>query len=631
MTFLPPSLSARLKWLTVLWVLLALASIVFTLVLSWRLEGSAAAINDAGSLRMQTYRLGLMIDENHAAVEIEARLAEFDQTMQLLRRGDAQRPLFLPDEPQIAVHMAVLENQWQQSIRPMLQAASLGEGLLYEAALHDFVAHIDTLVRAVEEVNARHTTWLRLFQTALMTMVLAGAAVMVVVLYLWVIRPLDDLQTGVAAIHAGRLGVQVPVDKLREFAQLDEGFNQMSRRLHELYSHLEHEVAEKTRDLAEKNFTLTTLYAFSRQLNQTQTEAGASTLFLEKIMRLVPAKACSIRLLDFRRDSMDLIAHQGLPESLQNAEACQHLEECFCGQAVLESDWKPIRFMDPKTRVEPDPTLCEKSGFVELRVFKISHKQQDLGLLTLYFEHKYPAPAYTTDLLESLCNLLGLVLTNIRLAEESRQLAVLQERNLMVQGLHDSIAQSLTFLNLQVQMLTSALAKGDEARTEQSLQFIREGVQESYEDVRELLLNFRTKISRREFADAVQTLVSRFEQQTGVKTRVSWQGNGPDLSSEQQLQFIFILQESLSNIRKHAQAERVEVAFDNEKDFVMSITDNGCGFVVADLVHLSDSHVGLNIMQERALRIHARLEMDSVPHEYTQIKLTLPHEERNLL
>ena len=201
----------------------------------------------------------------------------------------------------------------------------------------------------------------------------------------------------------------------------------------------------------------------------------------------------------------------------------------------------------------------------------------------------------------------------------------------MAQGLHDSIAQSLTFLNLQVQMLTAALNKSDQERIEQSLQFIRDGVQESYEDVRELLLNFRTKISRREFADAVQTLVERFEQQTGVKTRISWQGNGPDLSSEQQLQFIFILQESLSNIRKHAHASRVEVAFDNEQDFAMSITDNGCGFVVADLVHLPDSHVGLNIMRERALRIHARLELDSRPQEYTQIKLTLPHEERNLL
>ena len=246
------------------------------------------------------------------------------------------------------------------------------------------VTRIDELVLAVEQINARHTTWLRLFQSALMTMVLAGAAVMVVLLYVWIIRPLDDLQTGVAAIRDGRLGVQVPVDKLSEFAQLDNGFNQMSRRLHEFYSHLEQEVAEKTRDLAEKNFTLTTLYSFSRLLNQTQTEAGASTLFLDKIMRLLPANASSIRLLDFRRDSMDLIAQKGLPENLQNAEACQHLEECFCGNAVLESDWKPIRFMDPHTRPEPDPTYRWRTVDIVAQGIRFGFHKRNIGLDVQY-------------------------------------------------------------------------------------------------------------------------------------------------------------------------------------------------------------------------------------------------------
>ena len=51
---LPKRLSSRLKFLTVLWLIVAVASIVLTLVLSWRLEGGAAAINDTGSLRMQT-------------------------------------------------------------------------------------------------------------------------------------------------------------------------------------------------------------------------------------------------------------------------------------------------------------------------------------------------------------------------------------------------------------------------------------------------------------------------------------------------------------------------------------------------------------------------------------------------
>ena len=176
------------------------------------------------------------------------------------------------------------------------------------------------------------------------------------------------------------------------------------------------------------------------------------------------------------------------------------------------------------------------------------------------------------------------------------------------------------------------MSEGKQDQVTENLQFIKEGVQECYEDVRELLLNFRTKISRKEFAEAVQTLVDRFEQQTQVPVTLNWQGDGPDLNSEQQLQFIFILQESLSNIRKHAHAQNVVITFDNRQDFIMTITDDGLGFDPTKLAEQSGSHVGLNIMRERALRIHARLELDSsAGGGHTRICLTLPQQERILI
>ena len=354
-------------------------------------------------------------------------------------------------------------------------------------------------------------------------------------------------------------------------------------------------------------------------------------MFLQKVMALVPAKAGSIRLLDFKRRRMDLISHIGLPETLQTADACRQLDDCLCGQSVCQGNWQPIHFHDYPL-VDESVTNCKKAGFHHLQVFKICYSGQELGMMTLYFEQDCAPNTVSNDLLDALCNQLGLVLTNIRLADESRQLAVLQERNLMAQGLHDSIAQTLTFLNLQAQMLESALSEGKQDQVTENLQFIKEGVQECYEDVRELLLNFRTKISRKEFAEAVQTLADRFEQQTQVPVTLNWQGDGPDLNSEQQLQFIFILQESLSNIRKHAHAQNVVITFDNRQDFIMTITDDGLGFDPTKLAEQSGSHVGLNIMRERALRIHARLELDSsAGGGHTRICLTLPQQERILI
>ena len=95
---LPKKLSTRLKLLTLLWLAAATVSIVLTLVLSWRLEGGAAAINDTGSLRMQTYRLGLLLNSRAPKQEIDQFIARFDRTLTNLDRGVPARPLFLPDD-----------------------------------------------------------------------------------------------------------------------------------------------------------------------------------------------------------------------------------------------------------------------------------------------------------------------------------------------------------------------------------------------------------------------------------------------------------------------------------------------------------------------------------------------------
>lgn len=223
---------------------------------------------------------------------------------------------------------------------------------------------------------------------------------------------------------------------------------------------------------------------------------------------------------------------------------------------------------------------------------------------------------------------MGVSLAGAKQEEEKRLLAVLQERNLIAQGLHDSIAQALTFLNLQVQMLETAFAENKREEAAENIGFIKTGVQECYEDVRELLLNFRTKISNKEFPEAVADLFSRFTQQTGTTVETAWE-NGTHLpTQDEQLQMIFILQESLSNIRKHARATHVKFTLSEHGGrFTMTIQDNGQGFDTEKIGEPTGSHVGLHIMQERAKRIRAVLEIRSQPQQGTTVSLTGASEE----
>lgn len=630
------SLSARLKLLTLLWVGSALLSVVFTLLLSWRLEGASTAINDAGSLRMQTYRLAYMVGNHATERQINNQIKEFEQSLQKVSRTDAINPLLPAQRPQAYdLIQSMLVIDWQSNILPKLQKHTLPTNI----DLYRFAGNIDLFVQALENANEENTRWLRRFQMALILMILIAAGVMIKFHYSWIIRPLEALLDGVQTIGRGGFGVAIPTGYIQEFAQVSKGFNQMSAHLKTLYTDLEGLVARQTQDLARQNRDLEMLYQTTRDLHQTHTPTKAAEEFLSRVVPAVSASAGSIRLLDFERKRTDLVASTGLPADVQTAEQCSELEACLCGHKDKGGEGgRPSENPSGQSACFYDardygnlPFVTGHPGFARVSVFPILYKSEELGILTLYFSDGIELGENDDSLLRTLCGQLGVSIANSRFAQERSQLAVLQERNLIAQGLHDSIAQTLTFLNLQVQMLDSAYKAGEKEQMEENIRFLTDGVQECYDDVRELLLNFRTKISNKDFPEAVTSLLARFEQQTQIEVDTAWRDDGPSLNNDEQLQVIFILQESLSNIRKHARARRVTVTFHNRDDFKMEIEDDGCGFDTCGLNDFAENgHVGLNIMSERARRIRAVLEIASEAGVGTKISLTLPKEERTL-
>ena len=625
------SLGSKLLILSVIWLLIAMVSIGFTLLLSWKLEGGAAAINDAGSLRMRTYRIVMLLSQQQPATVIQQQKQEFHTTLERLIAGDPARPLFLPDTPEVHTQAQWIRRQWQQDMLPLLQAERFEPQQLatIDRQADTFVESIDRLVQLIENDNAHNTRLLRLFQLTLIGMALIGSVSMMYLLYLLVIMPVQKLHHGMQQLSQGDLDIRVDIQSKDEFGALSEGFNRMASHLQELVQTMEQKVRDQTQELEQNNRQLSTLYQVSTFLHQSHALEQTCEGFLRQVMALTGAAAGSVRLLDAARGKIDAVAQVGLPDALQTLTHCASTEACFCGQSVQQpetvlhhqdrSAWLPMQML----------TLpCRQQGFTHVSVFQIRSSQQTLGVFNLLFQQETPPSSETRQLLETLGSHLGVAIENARLAARERQFAVLEERNLMAQDLHDNIAQSLSFLNLQVQMLESALAAGQTEQAQENLAFIRTGVQESYEDVRELLLNFRARIHKQELQDAIRTLVSRFEQQSGVATHLTLSGDGLPLDPQQQLQVIFILQEALSNVRKHAQATHVEVQIRNQDDFVMTIADNGRGIDNQEMQARQTRHVGLAIMAERASRIQAQVTVGRQAQGGTLVTLTLPKAQR---
>jgi two-component system, NarL family, nitrate/nitrite sensor histidine kinase NarX len=212
---------------------------------------------------------------------------------------------------------------------------------------------------------------------------------------------------------------------------------------------------------------------------------------------------------------------------------------------------------------------------------------------------------------------------NLRLNALEKEAAVSEERTFLARELHDSIAQSLAFLKIQVHLMRDALAGGDARQVEQALAEIDTGVRECYGDVRELLVHFRTRANAEDIEPALLTTLRKFEHQSGLKATMQMHGQGMPLAPVLQVQVLHIVQEALSNVRKHARATRVWLDVQQQPQWRFEVRDDGEGFVAEDGAR-DETHVGLRIMAERAERIGASIDVLSTPGRGTSVVLTLP-------
>ncbi|HUH60998.1 MAG TPA: type IV pili methyl-accepting chemotaxis transducer N-terminal domain-containing protein [Candidimonas sp.] len=622
-------LSTRIIASSVAALVVVLSMIAWTLWLSWQLEGAGGAINDAGSLRMRANLVAVELAKMHVPQSsIHAQRARDqvkiqDDILAQLARGNPTRPLFLPADAAVLAQMDKVLQIWRDNMTPTaLQAIDGASSDAYLQVLPEFVYQADKLVGMIEADSSSKTSLLRLSQGILVVIACIGTPTMIYLLYLWIIFPVLRLGDGLRRMAAREFGVRLPVDSQDEFGVLAAGFNRMADELEGLYGDLEARVVEKTAQLAEQNQELGALYDMTAFLNQPNEIEDMCAGFLDRVIKQFQAGGGSIRTLDPKGENLTMVVSRGLSDAHDRAEHCMKADGCFCGAATRSG----ILLIDDVHKVPaPNNFLCSEEGFRGLAVFRIQAQKEVLGSYSLHFARRLALSPEERHLLETLGQHLGVALENRRLSALARQLAMVQERSLMAQGLHDSIAQGLNFLNLQLQLLDQAATRGDLSEINGIVPLLRAGVDESYQDVRELLGNFRSRLGQGDLLTAVEATVVRFRRQSGIEVMlIADDLAGPPLAPEQQLQVLFILQEALSNVRKHAQASKVEVKIQNRHDFRLHVSDDGIGYDPEEVDGRADEHFGRRIMHERAKRMQALLELRARPGEGASVTLLLP-------
>jgi DNA-binding NarL/FixJ family response regulator/signal transduction histidine kinase len=225
--------------------------------------------------------------------------------------------------------------------------------------------------------------------------------------------------------------------------------------------------------------------------------------------------------------------------------------------------------------------------------------------------------------------------TDRKMLEQQRALAALEEREYLARELHDNLGQVMGYIHLQVQTAAQQLRDGQVELCQATLQQLNEVSQDSYSDLREFLLGLRQKFSEApDFFTALQKYTQDYSRAYGLPINLCCPDNLGTirLDPAAEVHLLRIIQEALSNIRKHAHATKATIFFSRaDGSTQVMIEDDGQGFDPADQ-HTSaaddqaegEFHFGMDIMGERAQELGGSLQVLSAPGQGTRILVRLP-------
>jgi nitrate/nitrite-specific signal transduction histidine kinase len=257
---------------------------------------------------------------------------------------------------------------------------------------------------------------------------------------------------------------------------------------------------------------------------------------------------------------------------------------------------------------------------------------QDNVVGNLYLTEKIEGDSFNIsdeDTLERFATQAALAIDNARLHRQVQAMAITEERERLAREMHDSLAQLLGYVNTKAQAADQFLQNGKVERGREHLQQMSQAAREAYNDVREGILGLRTASELEQgVIGAITDFIERWQDQTGLQVDLSidYSGRAVDaLSAISELQLLRIVQEALSNVRKHSGATRATVELQEQHNGVLvRISDNGTGFDPEKFEPRSIPRFGLSIMRERATAVGGWLEIDSQPGSGTVVTGYLP-------
>ncbi|PRZ55844.1 two-component system nitrate/nitrite sensor histidine kinase NarX [Paraburkholderia fungorum] len=211
-------------------------------------------------------------------------------------------------------------------------------------------------------------------------------------------------------------------------------------------------------------------------------------------------------------------------------------------------------------------------------------------------------------LIETIASVVAHAIANLARDVRERRVVLLEERNAIARELHDSLAQSLSYMKIQLARLQASLpAEHSTTDVREIAQSIREGIDSAYRELRELLATFRTAVHVQGLDSTLEQMVDELAARTDVQISVDNRIRKLRFNVNEEIHVVQIVREALTNVMRHAKAHSAQVRLtSNESGVVVTIEDDGRGMSQGG----NDAQrYGLSIMRERARILGGKVEI----------------------
>jgi signal transduction histidine kinase len=346
---------------------------------------------------------------------------------------------------------------------------------------------------------------------------------------------------------------------------------------------------------------------------------------LHKALELPGLDSGGVFLVDDRAQELVFVAHHGLSQRFVQAVERMKLGEGIAGRAVISGEPLIVENFSDDPRLTK--AILREEGIRFHASVPLKSRGRVLGVMNLSSKSHRSFTPQEMIFLTAIGQQIGVAIENARLYQQGRHLAVLEERDRLARELHDYLAQALGYLNVKASLMDDLLARGQITQAQASLLEMKGIAREAYTDVREAIFSLRTMAAAGlGLLPTLREYLAEYRAYYGLETSLAIDDESlAEFPADVGVQISRIIQESLTNVRKHAQAGKAWIRFEPDNTHVrIMVEDNGRGFEPAQLTGEGRQYFGLQIRRERAEGVHGSLELISQPGQGTRVVLRVP-------